>query len=119
MPNRYLDPEGLARIGNMELVARQGLHEGAVLVRERLEDGAVEVLVDEEMAQAPRRHHAHPRLAWKRLDRAAHRLAEPVAAARRRLVRRVVGVDRDRHDRNDVFHDPLVDKADRVPLAFA
>ena len=34
MPNRYLDPEGLARVGNMELVAKQVV-EGFITGRHR------------------------------------------------------------------------------------
>ena len=53
-----------------------------VLVGQRLEDAPVEVLVDQEVAQAARRQHADTGVARKALYRPAHRLAELIAARR-------------------------------------
>src|SRR5712671_4904800 len=75
---RDRDPVEDFRRAGMELAAGQGLQEGAVLVGERLEDGAVELLIHQEVAQAPRGQHAYPRITGVRLDRLAHRLAELV-----------------------------------------
>src|SRR5690348_10620209 len=49
--------EDLGRAG-VEFIAWQVAQEVRVLVCDRLEDGAVEVLVDQEVAQATRREHA-------------------------------------------------------------
>ena len=83
-------------------------------------NAAVELLVDDEMAEPARADDADPRVAGIALDRLADRLAELVAAPRRRLVRREVGVDEDRHDRQRrVLHEPLADKGEGVALALA
>src|SRR2546426_646898 len=61
------DPVENFRASRLELALRQSLQEGAVLVGERLEDGAVEFLIHQEMAQASRRQHADPHIRRVRL----------------------------------------------------
>src|SRR5260370_25882704 len=90
---RDRDPVEDFRASRLELASGQSLQEGAVLVGERLEDGAVEFLIHQEVAQAPRGQHAHLRVTGIRLDRPAHRLAELVAAAWARLVGRKISVE--------------------------
>src|SRR5260370_38439571 len=73
---RDRDPVENFRASCLELASGQSLQEGAVLVGERLEDGAVEFLIHQEMAQASRRRHAHPHITRIRLDRQAPRRAQ-------------------------------------------
>src|SRR6266567_4043715 len=113
------NPVADLRAARIEFFARQPLDRGRVLAAEQVEEAAVERLVDDEMREPARGDDADPRIARIGFDRGADRLAEPIAASRRRLVRRIVGVDADRDDRHDLLHDPLMDKADRVALAFA
>src|SRR5580700_6083637 len=115
------DADPVADLGapGIELLSRQRLDRGGILVAQQVDKAAVQRLVDDEMRQPARAGDADPGIARIALDRGADRLAELVAASRGRLVRRVIGVDADRHDRHGVLHDPLVDKADRVALAFA
>src|SRR6266567_2014384 len=113
------NPVADLRAARIEFFARQPLDRGRVLAAEQVEEAAVERLVDDEMRQPARGDDADPRVARVGFDGGADRLPEPIAAPRRRLVRRVIGVDADRHDRHDLLHDPLMDKADRVALAFA
>src|SRR5262249_5684788 len=82
------DPVEDLRPSGVELVARQVLQELRILVGERLEDSAVEFLVDQEVAQAARGQHADPQVARERVDRLADRPAELKAAPRARLVGR-------------------------------
>ena len=63
--------------------------------------------------------HADPRIAWERLDRAAQRLAQRHAACRRRLVRRIVGVEEHRHDRHAVRQIEAMHERIGMPLALA
>ena len=79
---------------------RQGLQEFGVLVGAGLEDGAVEILVDQKVAQASGSDDADARVARIGLDRLADGLAELVAAPRPRLVRREICVEEYRHDGN-------------------
>ena len=58
----------------MELVARKGLQKLCILVGAGLEDDAVEILIDQKMAQAARGKHADALIARKALDRLAQRL---------------------------------------------
>ena len=67
----------------LQLVARQSLQELGVLVAERLQDRAVEFLVDVEMAETARGRDADAFVAGKRLDRLADGLTERIAAAGR------------------------------------
>ena len=60
----------------MQLVARQRLQKFGILVGAGLEDGAVEILVDQEMAQAAGGQDADAGVAGKCLHRLAHGLAE-------------------------------------------
>src|SRR5262245_51400541 len=104
------------RAAGMELVARQVLQKGRILVGARLEDGVIEVFVHQEVAQASRCRHADAGIARKALHRGAQRLPERVAPARPRLVGRIVGVEEDRHDRDRIggVHDAAVDVRDGV-----
>src|SRR3984893_3527835 len=113
------DPVADLRAARIEFFARQRLDPCGVLALQQVDKATVERLVDDEMRQPARAGDSEPDVARITLDRGADRLAELVAAPRDRLVRRVIGVDADRHDRHDVLHDPLVNKADRVALAFA
>src|SRR6267154_1874142 len=119
--DRAGDADPVADLGaaGVELLARQSLDARAVLAPHHVDEAAVERLVDDEMRQPARADDADPLVAGIAFDGGADRLAELVAARRGRLVWRVVGVDADRHDWHDFLHDPLVDKADCVPLALA
>ena len=89
-----------------------------ILAGAGVENAAVEVFVDDEMAEPARADDADPRVARITLHRLPDCLAELVAAPRRRLVRRKVGVEEHRHDRQvGVFHQPFADKG--VSVAFA
>ena len=79
------------RAAGMQLVARQGLQKFGVLVGASLQDRAVEILVDQKVAQTPRGDDADTRVARIGLDRPADGLAELIAALRPRLVRREIG----------------------------
>src|ERR1700722_3404052 len=107
------------RAAGIEQLARQVLDRVGVLAPEHLDEAAVERLVDDEMRETTRCDDADPLIAGHAFDRLADRLAELVAAPRRRLVWRVVGVDADRHDRHHVLHDPLVEEPYRVALPCA
>src|SRR5487761_1267778 len=102
------DPHADLRAAGIELLARQCLQRLAVLALERVDDAAVEFFVDNEMAEPARADDADARLARPALDRRTDRPAELPAAPRGRLVRRVIGVEEYRHDRQIlVFHQPL------------
>src|SRR5690348_10900725 len=82
------DPHADLGAAGVELMPRQGLQRLGILADAGVEQSAVELLVDDEMAEAARADNAHPRIAGIALDRLADRLAQLVAAPRRRLVRR-------------------------------
>src|SRR5215469_17912142 len=71
---RDRDPVQDLRAAGVQLVARQVLQERGILVGAGFEDGAVEILVHQKMAQAPGGEHADPLLAGKFLDRLAQSL---------------------------------------------
>src|SRR5690348_280015 len=121
MLNRAGEADPVADLGaaGVELVAWQRLDSGGIVPLEHVDKAAVERLVHDKMRQPARPDDADPLVLGIALDGRADRLPELVAAPRRRLVRRVVGVDADRHDRHDILHNALVHKADRVPFAFA
>src|SRR6202012_765873 len=54
------DPVEDFRTAGVKLVARQVLQKVGILVGACLENGAVEILIDQEMAHAARRNHADP-----------------------------------------------------------
>src|SRR6266436_1288940 len=112
------DPHPDLRAARIELLARQRLQGLAVLSPECLDDPAVELLVDDKMAEPARADDADARIARIALDGFADRLAELPAAPRRRLVRWVIGVEEYRHDRQvGVFHQPFADKGKGVAFA--
>ena len=115
---RETDPVADLGAAGIEFLARQGLDASGVVALQHVDKAAVERLVDDKMRQPAGADDADPLVLRIALDGGADRLAELVAAPRRRLVRRVVGVDADRHDRHDILHDPLVHKANRVAFAF-
>src|SRR5208282_5530268 len=96
------DPVADLRAARIQLLARQALDRRGVLLAEEVEEAAVEHLIDDEMRQPARPDDADPRVARIGFDGGAERLPQPVAAPRRRLVRRIVCVDADRHDRHDL-----------------
>src|SRR6266478_1681362 len=102
------DPVADLRAARIELFTRQALDRCGILAAEQVKEAAVERLVHDEMRQPTRGDDADPRVARIGVDGGADRLAQPIAAPRRRLVRRIVGVDADRDDRHDLLHDPLV-----------
>src|SRR5215216_3775610 len=87
------DPVADLGVARVESRARQVLQGVRILLAERADHLAVEFLVDREMAEAARRHDADAQVFGIVLDRFPDRLAEPVAAPRRGLVGRVVGVE--------------------------
>src|SRR5262249_58416959 len=87
-------------VSRVKPLARQRLQGGRILLAQRADDLAVERLVDGEMAQPARRHDADAKFSRIALDGFANRLPEPVAAPRRRLVGRVIGVENDRDHGN-------------------
>src|SRR5215472_17238969 len=112
------DPHADLGAAGIELFPRQGLQLFAVLALKRIDDPAVELLIDDKVAQAPRADDADAGVARVTLDRGADRLAELPAAPRRRLVWRVIGVEEHRHDRQvGVLHQPLAHKS--MCVAFA
>ena len=81
---------------------------------------AIERLVDGEVAEPARRHDADAQAFRVALDRRADGLAQPVAAPRRGLVGRVIGIEHDRHDRDrHAVHEAAVDEGEGMPLAFS
>src|SRR5690242_14041319 len=94
------DPIADLGAAGVELVARQRLNGGGIVPLEHVDKAAVERLVHDKMRQPARPDDADPLVLGIALDGRADRLPELVAAPRRRLVRRVVGVDADRHDRH-------------------
>src|SRR5258706_10508271 len=111
--DRAGDADPVADLGaaGVELLARQCLDRRRILAPHHVDEAAVQRLVNDEMRQPARADDADPLVAGITFDRGADRLAELVAAPRRRLVRRGVGVDADRKDRPDFLHAPLVGKA--------
>src|SRR3546814_16403533 len=73
------------------------------------------------MAEAARGDDADLDVLRIALDRPAYRLAERIATARRRLVGRIIGVERQRHDRQrlGLVHQLAVDEAEGMALALA
>src|SRR5207248_9062002 len=92
------DPVADLGAAGIQLLARQVLDRRAVLPAQHVDKAAVERLVDDEMRQPARADDADALVAGIALDGGADRLAELVAAARRRLVRRAEGVSADRRD---------------------
>src|SRR5579883_2824502 len=114
------DPVADLGTAGIELFARQRAERRAVLAGERGDDGAIERLVDDEMAEPARGENADFERLRIGLDGGAQGLPEPVAAPRRRLIGRKIGVDDKRHDRHRRFaHQAAVDKAEGVALARA
>src|SRR6516165_8388391 len=112
------DPHADLGAAGIELFARQRLQRFAVLVRQGVDDPAVELFVDDKMAEPARADDADASVIRIALDRLADRLAELPAAPRRRLVRRVIGVEEDRHDRQiRILHQPLAHKGVGVTFA--
>src|ERR1700730_8152761 len=105
------DPHADLRAAGVELVPRQCLQRLGILAGARVENAAVEVFVDDEVTEPAGADDADPRVARIALHRLPDRLAELVAAPRRRLVRREIGIDEHRHHRQRrVIHEPLADK---------
>src|SRR6516162_10818612 len=120
MLDRTTDADPHADLGaaGIELFARQRLQRFAVLAGQGVDDAAVEFLVDDEVTEPARTDDADAPVAGIALDRRADRLAELPATPRRRLVRRVIGVEEHRHDRQvGVLHQPLAHEG--VSVAFA
>src|SRR5215472_4227671 len=112
------DPHADLGAAGVEFLARQRLQRFAVLARQGVDDPAVELFVDDKVAEPARADDADPCVAGPALDRRADRLAELPAASRRRLVWWVIGVEKHRHNRQvGVLHQPLADKG--VGVAFA
>src|SRR5271170_3547343 len=112
------DPHADLRAAGIQLFARQRPQGLAVLAGERVDDAAIQFLVDDKMAEPARADDADARVARIAFDRLADRPAEIIAAPWCRLVRRVVGVEEHRHDRQVLsFHQPLAHKG--VGVAFA
>src|ERR1700724_316358 len=88
--DRAGDADPVADLGaaRVELLARQGLDPGGVLVAQQVDKAAVQRLVDDEVRQPARAGDADPDVARITLHRGADRLAELVAAPRDRLGRR-------------------------------
>src|SRR5260370_28993438 len=86
------DPHADLRAAGVELAPRQGLQRIGILAGAGVENAAVEVFVDDEMAEPAGSDDADPGVARIALHRLADRLAELVAAPRRRLVRRGIGI---------------------------
>ena len=100
-PRRHRDPIQDLRAAGMKLVPGQALQERRILVGAGLEDGPVEILVHQEMAQPAGGQHADPPLARIALDRCPP-LPERKAALRPRLVGRKVRIEEDRHRRHRI-----------------
>ncbi len=114
------NPHADLRAAGIELAPRQGLQRVGILAGAGIEKAAVEILVDNEVAEAAGADNANPRVARIALHRLPDRLAELVAAPRRRLVRRKVGIDEHRHDRQRrVIHEPLANKGKGMAFALA
>src|SRR5579859_533569 len=97
------DPVAYLRAARIQQLARQVPDRLGILALEHVEKAAIERLVDDEMREAAGADDADPLVLGVALDRGADRLAESVATPWGRLVRRVVGVDADRHDRHHVL----------------
>src|ERR1700722_13900909 len=70
------------------------------------------------MAEAARGDEEHLRLERRRRDRSRKRLAKVVATRRRRLIRWIVGVEKDRHDGNlKIAQHPANDEAEGMAEA--
>src|SRR5690349_21550508 len=114
------DPHADLRAAGIELVPRQGLQRIGVLARAGVDDLAVELLVDDEMAEPAGADDADAGVTGVALYRLANGLAKLIAAPRRRLVRREIGGDEHRNHRQRlVLHQPFTDKGKGVPLAFS
>src|SRR5580704_4563979 len=114
------DPHADLRAAGVELVPRQCLQRLGILAGARVENAAVEVFVDDEVTEPAGSDDADPGVARIVLHRLPDRLAELVAAPRRRLVRRKVGVDEHRHHRQRrVIHEPLADKGKGMAFALS
>ena len=83
-----------------------------------IEQPAIEFLVDREVAETSGGQNADTRLSGKAAHGLRNRPAERVAALRPRLVGREIGIQRDRHDRDDrVRHQPAMHKAEGMAFA--
>src|SRR6516165_2197480 len=100
MLDRTADADPHADLGaaGIEFFARQRTQCFAVLAGQGVDDPAVELLVDDEMAEPARADDADARITGIALNRRADRLAELPAAPWCRLVRRVIGVEEHRYD---------------------
>src|SRR5262249_47914404 len=110
------DPVADLRVPRFELGRGQGHEPIRILLGEQIENVTVQLLVHEEVAEPTRGEHGHAPIARPCLHRHADGPAELVAALRRRLVGRVVGVEEHGHDGpHPAPHDALVHEAPRVP----
>src|SRR5215467_13218456 len=108
---------GAARI---ELIARQLLQCARIFLTQRSDDFAIQCLIDGEVAQAARRHNPNAQRIGIAFDRLANGLAEPIAAPRRGLVGRVIGVEENwDYGNRRTIHDAPVDKGEGVALALS
>src|SRR5262249_8317755 len=108
---------GAARI---ELIARQLLQCARIFLTQRSDDFAIQCLIDGEVAQAPRPHTPKARRIGIASTRLANGLAEPIAAPRRGLVGRVIGVEENwDYGNRRTIHDAPVDKGEGVALALS
>ena len=92
------DPVPDFRRPEEELLHRKRKELLLVLMQQPVDRGAVNLLVDNDMAQSAGGDYRHSLVAAPILDGLPERLPELVAAARRGLVRRIKGIH---HERND------------------
>src|SRR5260370_2035287 len=105
------DPHADLRAAGVELAPRQGLQRIGILAGASVENAAVEVFVDDEMAEPARADDADARVARIVLHRLADSLAELVEAPPRWLARRKVEVEEHRHHpQRRILHQPLTAK---------
>ena len=90
----------ISELPELQLVARQGLQELGILVGAGFQDRAVEILVDQKWLKPPDAMMPMRSLPGKLSTALRMRLAELIAARAARLVRRVIGVEENRHDRH-------------------
>src|SRR5215831_17287627 len=118
---RHDDPIADLRASRLQPARVQARKELEVLSLERVDHQVVERLVDHEMRQAARGDEPDSQVFRERLDQLLQRLAQAHAALRQRRVRRVVGVEEDRHDRQHLravaLQVPAVDEGIRMALA--
>src|SRR5262249_40922274 len=97
---------------------RQAKQNFWLLILEPVDRHLIDLLVNDDMAQAPGGDQRYALVGLPRFDGPAHRLPEAVAAFRRRLVRLIAGVDQHRNHRNFAAgYETPVKKAKRMSHA--